>query len=104
MPGACLPHLVARHLDRLCMFIQLRRADILRKGQEGQVRAECDVLKSALLVSSMGGAEWIVRLHYSFQDRDNLYLVCGSASYAIVSLSISFIPGSTWAGVISSTY
>jgi protein-serine/threonine kinase len=90
--------------DRLCMFMQLRKTDMLRKGQEGHVRAERDVLKSASLVSSPGGAEWIVRLHYSFQDRDNLYLV---RVYAIVSLSISFILGrslSTWAGVISSTY
>ena len=57
------------------MSIQLRKTDMLRKGQEGHVRAERDVLKSASLVSSPGGAEWIVRMHYSFQDRDNLYLV-----------------------------
>lgn len=49
---------------------------MLRKGQEGHVRAERDVLKSAALVSNPGGAEWIVRLFYSFQDRDHLYLVC----------------------------
>ena len=55
--------------------VQLRKTDMLRKGQEGHVRAERDVLKSASLVSSPGGAEWIVRLHYSFQDRDHLYLV-----------------------------
>ncbi|KAK7472662.1 hypothetical protein VKT23_000775 [Stygiomarasmius scandens] len=54
---------------------QLRKTDMLRKGQEGHVRAERDILKSASLVSSPGGAEWIVRLFYSFQDRDNLYLV-----------------------------
>ncbi|KAF7321744.1 Kinase-like protein [Mycena kentingensis (nom. inval.)] len=54
---------------------QLRKTDMLRKGQEGHVRAERDILKSASLVSSPGGAEWIVRLYYSFQDRDNLYLV-----------------------------
>ena len=48
---------------------------MLRKGQEGHVRAERDVLKSAALVNSPGGAEWIVRLFYSFQDRDHLYLV-----------------------------
>ncbi len=48
---------------------------MLRKGQEGHVRAERDVLKSASLVNSPGGAEWIVRLYYSFQDRDHLYLV-----------------------------
>ena len=48
---------------------------MLRKGQEGHVRAERDVLKSASLVNSPNGAEWIVRLYYSFQDRDHLYLV-----------------------------
>ncbi|KAF8160836.1 kinase-like protein [Crassisporium funariophilum] len=53
----------------------LRKTDMLRKGQEGHVRAERDVLKSASLVHSPGGAEWIVRLYYSFQDRDHLYLV-----------------------------
>ncbi|KAJ7647102.1 kinase-like domain-containing protein [Roridomyces roridus] len=54
---------------------QLRKTDMLRKGQEGHVRAERDILKSAALVNSPGGAEWIVRMYYSFQDRDNLYLV-----------------------------
>jgi protein-serine/threonine kinase len=54
---------------------QLRKTDMLRKGQEGHVRAERDILKSASMVNSPGMAEWIVRLHYSFQDRDNLYLV-----------------------------
>lgn len=48
---------------------------MLRKGQEGHVRAERDVLKSASLVNSPNGADWIVRLYYSFQDRDHLYLV-----------------------------
>lgn len=57
---------------------------MLRKGQEGHVRAERDILKSASLVSSPGGADWIVKLFYSFQDRDNLYLVrvsCDVASH-----------------------
>jgi hypothetical protein len=54
---------------------QLRKTDMLRKGQEGHVRAERDVLKGAALVANPNGAEWIVRLFYSFQDRDNLYLV-----------------------------
>ena len=48
---------------------------MLRKGQEGHVRAERDILKSASLVNSPNGADWIVRLYYSFQDRDHLYLV-----------------------------
>ena len=48
---------------------------MLRKGQEGHIRAERDVLKSASLVTSPAGAEWIVKMFYSFQDRDHLYLV-----------------------------
>ena len=48
---------------------------MLRKGQEGHVRAERDLLRSASLVSTPGSAEWIVKLFYSFQDRDHLYLV-----------------------------
>jgi len=58
---------------------------MLRKGQEGHVRAERDILKSASLVNSPGGAEWIVRLYYSFQDRDHLYLV----SVTLVSTAVS---------------
>lgn len=53
----------------------MRKVDMLRKGQEGHVRAERDILKSAALVSSPTGADWIVRLFYSFQDQDHLYLV-----------------------------
>ncbi|KIJ67938.1 hypothetical protein HYDPIDRAFT_148062 [Hydnomerulius pinastri MD-312] len=64
-----------RVTGQLFAMKQLRKTDMLRKGQEGHVRAERDILKSASLVSSPGGAEWIVKLHYSFQDRDNLYLV-----------------------------
>ncbi|KIY44431.1 kinase-like protein [Fistulina hepatica ATCC 64428] len=64
-----------RATGELFAMKELRKTDMLRKGQEGHVRAERDILKSAALVSSPGGAEWIVRLHYSFQDRDNLYLV-----------------------------
>ncbi|KAH6914294.1 AGC/NDR protein kinase [Coprinopsis sp. MPI-PUGE-AT-0042] len=64
-----------RETGGLYAMKQMRKADMLRKGQEGHVRAERDILKSASLVHSPGGAEWIVRLHYSFQDRDNLYLV-----------------------------
>ncbi|KAJ6626330.1 hypothetical protein B0H10DRAFT_1941893 [Mycena sp. CBHHK59/15] len=56
-------------------WLILIKTDMLRKGQEGHVRAEHDILKPASLVNSAEGAEWIVRLYYSFQDRDNLYLV-----------------------------
>ncbi|TCD71243.1 hypothetical protein EIP91_011721 [Steccherinum ochraceum] len=64
-----------RSSGQLFAMKQLRKTDMLRKGQEGHVRAERDVLKSASLVNSPNGAEWIVRLFYSFQDRDHLYLV-----------------------------
>jgi hypothetical protein len=60
---------------KLYAMKQLRKTDMLRKGQEGHVRAERDVLKGAALVGNPNGAEWIVRLFYSFQDRDHLYLV-----------------------------
>ncbi|EIN11833.1 kinase-like protein [Punctularia strigosozonata HHB-11173 SS5] len=64
-----------RTTGELYAMKQLRKTDMLRKGQEGHVRAERDILRSASLVSSPGGAEWIVKLFYSFQDRDHLYLV-----------------------------
>jgi protein-serine/threonine kinase len=60
---------------------------MLRKGQEGHVRAERDILKSASLVNSAGGADWIVRLYYSFQDRDHLYLVGTFVSSITVTLT-----------------
>ncbi|KAI0775753.1 kinase-like protein [Trametes elegans] len=64
-----------RSTSQLFAMKQLRKTDMLRKGQEGHVRAERDLLRSASLVSTPGGAEWIVKLFYSFQDRDHLYLV-----------------------------
>lgn len=82
---------------------------MLRKGQEGHVRAERDVLKSAALVNSPGGGEWIVRLYYSFQDRDNLYLVSYFSlchlTHGSDLISISFVFGcrfsNIWAAEIS---
>lgn len=91
---------------------------MLRKGQEGHVRAERDILKSASLASTPNGADWIVRLYYSFQDRDHLYLVRDAAMlaayfYGATDLSYSsylihhFIylrSSSTWAAAIFSIY
>ena len=62
---------------------------MLRKSQEGHVKAEKDLLAAASSLqttttsgsgSGGGGGEdrghsWIVQLHYAFQDLDNLYLV-----------------------------
>lgn len=49
---------------------QLRKGDMLRHNQEGYVRAERDLLRDASSTS-----RWIVRLQYSFQDQESLYLV-----------------------------
>ncbi|GAA5984287.1 hypothetical protein JCM10908_006125 [Rhodotorula pacifica] len=49
---------------------QLRKADMLRKSQEGHIRAERDLLATAASTT-----RWIVKLAYSFQDVDHLYLV-----------------------------
>lgn len=48
----------------------LKKVDMLRKGQEGHVRAERDILARA---SDTG--RYIAKLEYSFQDSDFLYLV-----------------------------
>ncbi|CAJ0909648.1 2539_t:CDS:2 [Entrophospora sp. SA101] len=48
----------------------MRKADMLKKGQEGHIRAERD-----LLTAAAESAHWIVKLIYSFQDSDHLYLV-----------------------------
>jgi hypothetical protein len=49
---------------------QLRKADMLKKGQEGHIRAERDLLASASTTT-----RWTVGLASSFQDVDHLYLV-----------------------------
>ncbi len=61
-----------RQSGQLYAMKQLRKADMLRKGQEGHVRAERDLMTSA---SASATAKWIVKLVYSFQDVDHLYLI-----------------------------
>jgi len=46
----------------------LRKADMLEKDQIAHVKAERDVLVKA-------DVKWVVKMLYSFQDQDNLYLV-----------------------------
>lgn len=49
---------------------------MLRKSQEGHVKAEKDVLAAAAsTVTSTGTSSRIVQLFYAFQDTDHLYLV-----------------------------
>lgn len=62
---------------------------MLRKGQEGHVRAERDVLKSAALIGG-SASDWIVKLFYSFQDSDSLYLVGGSSFWAVQKLHTNY--------------
>lgn len=46
----------------------LRKSDVLKRNQVAHVKAERDILAEA-------ENEWVVKLYYSFQDRDNLYFV-----------------------------
>lgn len=46
----------------------LRKADMLEKDQVAHVKAERDILVEADI-------KWVVKMHYSFQDTYNLYLV-----------------------------
>jgi protein-serine/threonine kinase len=51
---------------------------MLRKSQEGHVKAEKDLLAAAAsqsLAATSGQPSWIVQLHCAFQDADHLYLV-----------------------------
>ncbi|MBW0466650.1 hypothetical protein O181_006365 [Austropuccinia psidii MF-1] len=55
---------------QLLAMKQMKKSDMLRRGQEGHVRAERDLMTAASSLS-----RWIIRLMYSFQDVDHLYLV-----------------------------
>jgi len=49
---------------------KLRKAEMVAKGQVAHVRAELEVMSEAEDTN-----EWVVKLHYSFQDDEFLYLV-----------------------------
>jgi len=46
----------------------LKKVEVLKRNQVAHVKAERDILAEA-------DNEWVVKLYYSFQDRDNLYFV-----------------------------
>lgn len=46
----------------------LRKTDVLKRNQVAHVKAERDILAEA-------DNEWVVKLYYSFQDKENLYFV-----------------------------
>lgn len=60
---------------------------MLRKGQEGHVRAEKDLLAAA--ANAGDSARWIVKLHYSFQVSASEY----SAVYARAVVLICLVAG-----------
>lgn len=62
-------HVSSSYPSRTNIDVFLPRS-MLRKGQEGHVRAERD-----LLATASTSTRWTVRLAYSFQDVDHLYLV-----------------------------
>ena len=61
---------LARKMDTNALYAvkRLKKLDVLQRNQVGHVKAERDILAEA-------DNEWVVKLYYSFQDKDNLYLV-----------------------------
>lgn len=59
----------------------LRKMDVYKRNQVAHVKAERDILAEA-------DNEWVVKLYYSFQDRDNLYFV------------MDYIPGGDLMGLL----
>ncbi|KAG8444463.1 hypothetical protein GDO86_009585 [Hymenochirus boettgeri] len=61
---------LARKTDTNALYAMktLRKKDVLQRNQVAHVKAERDILAEA-------DNEWVVRLYYSFQDKDNLYFV-----------------------------
>merc|ERR1712196_112419 len=49
---------------------KLRKQEMVAKGQVQHVRAELDLMSDA-----DDNNEWVVKLHFSFQDEEFLYLV-----------------------------
>lgn len=60
----------------------LRKADVLKRNQVAHVKAERDILAEA-------DNEWVVKLYYSFQDKDNLYFVMDYIPGQLVDLILS---------------
>ncbi|OWF40752.1 Serine/threonine-protein kinase LATS1 [Mizuhopecten yessoensis] len=57
-----------KEVNQLYAMKMLRKSDVLKRNQVAHVKAERDILAEA-------DNEWVVKLYYSFQDRDNLYFV-----------------------------
>ena len=75
-------HLVQKKdVMQLYAMKTLRKMDVYKRNQVAHVKAERDILAEA-------DNEWVVKLYYSFQDRDNLYFV------------MDYIPGGDLMGLL----
>ncbi|GCC28763.1 hypothetical protein chiPu_0007197 [Chiloscyllium punctatum] len=61
---------LAQKMDTNAVYAMktLRKKDVLSRNQVAHVKAERDILAEA-------DNEWVVKLYYSFQDKENLYFV-----------------------------
>lgn len=61
---------LTRKVDTRALYAMktLRKKDVLKRNQVAHVKAERDILAEA-------DNEWVVRLYYSFQDKESLYFV-----------------------------
>lgn len=61
---------LARHVQSGSLYAMkiLKKSEVLKRNQVAHVKAERDILAEA-------DNEWVVKLFYSFQDKDNLYFV-----------------------------
>ncbi|CAG0889036.1 unnamed protein product [Cyprideis torosa] len=60
--------LVKNDMNQLYAMKTLRKTDVLKRNQVAHVKAERDILSEA-------DNEWVVKLYYSFQDKESLYFV-----------------------------
>ena len=68
--GAFGEVLLVRKNDTSTLYAMkiLRKREVIRRNQAAHVKAERDILAEA-------DNEWVVKLYYSFQDKENLYFV-----------------------------
>ncbi|KAH3765114.1 AGC/NDR/NDR protein kinase [Pelomyxa schiedti] len=59
-----------KNTNEIFAMKKLSKADMMKKNQVAHVRAERDIL-----VAAHNNNPWVVKLHYSFQDEDYLYLI-----------------------------
>ncbi|EKE38592.1 hypothetical protein ENUP19_0301G0024 [Entamoeba nuttalli] len=61
---------VKKNSNSLFAMKMMRKKDMIERGQTGHVKAERDILAQTHFTN-----DWVVKLYYSFQDNDYLYLM-----------------------------